>query len=114
MSYYRGSVTRRHPVVYGVDLTPSSYTTDLMFDIRGKNQLGEFVVEDPIGSGVNRYIYNARRLEPLEEGTETLEAKSVRMHANAVGVNQTNASVHTGSMREQLLKKFRNGTGSGY
>jgi hypothetical protein len=114
MSYYRGSITRRQPVVYGVDLTPSTYTTDLMFDIRGKNQLGKFVVEDPIGSGVNRYIYNARRLEPLEEGTESLEVKSGRMHTNAIGVNQTNASMKTGGMREQLLKKFRNGTGSGY
>ena len=111
MSYYRGEITRRHPVEYGVDLTPSSYTPDLMLDIRGKNQIGSFVVEDPIGIGSTRKVYNALR---LDSASDTLEIKSAKMHESAMNVGQVNAIMYTGGMRDQLLAKFKNGTGSGY
>lgn len=112
MSYYRGEITRRHPVAYGIDLTPTSYTQDLMLDIRGKNQIGEFVVEDPVGTGTTRKVYNAVRLEPVQD--ESLEDKSVRMHESAMKVGHDKAHMYTNGMRDQLLYKFSNGTGSGY
>lgn len=111
MTYYRGQRTRKHPVEYGVDLTPSGYTAELKSDIKGKNQMGEFVVEDPIGTGVNRQVYNAQR---LTKPPANLEMKSKMMHSAAIGNSQKIAEGVRGGMREQLKRKFANGLGSGY
>lgn len=111
MSYYRGERTRKHPIEYGVDLTPSAYTPELAFDIRGKNQLGQFVVEDPIGIGGTRQVYNSLR---LDQPPKTLQEKSKVMHASAIANSQESAEGYRGGMRDQLERKFANGLGSGY
>ena len=112
MSYYRGERTRKHPIEYGVDLTPASYTPELKLDIRGKNQLGEFIVEDPIGIGSTRQVYNALRLGKPE--VSDLTEKSKIMHASAIENSQKTAEGYMGGMRDQLMRKFANGLGSGY